>query len=268
MKLSAVLMKLHLNWLRLVWISASLGHRWVDRLRLGTFQARIVLSGRLPLPLPRSVTAQLADGHEVVIATPGELSALREIMAGRVYEAHGTPRVIFDLGANVGFATLFFWRRYPDAQIIAVEADPLTYRRLVRNVGHLPRVTTMHRAVAGSDGPTRFFPSVESIRSSLITMPGSGPAVDVTGASIESLMREAGVDHIDFLKVDIEGAEIDALRAAPLDRVEELITEFHYDLAGGDEQCVRELLAGFHVAFQPLTHRRHQMVHAHRIRSR
>jgi hypothetical protein len=88
--------------------------------------------------------------------------------------------------------------------------------------------------------------------------------VEVPGASIESLMREAGVDRIDLLKVDIEGAEIDALRAAPLDRVGELITEFHYDLAGGDEQSVRELLAGFQVAFRTHPYRDHQLVHAYR----
>ena len=230
------------------------------------FHARIALSRALRLPMPRSVTAQLApDGHEVLISTPGELSVLHDIMVHREYEPRGAPRVIFDLGANVGFASLFFWRRYPDARVIAVEADPVTYGRLVRNVGHLPRVTTLHRAVAGSDGPVRFFPSVESIGSSLIAVPGSSPAVEVAGASIESLMRESDVDRIDFLKIDIEGAEFDALRTAPLDRVEELIAEFHYDLAGGDEQSVRELFAGFEVVLEPLPQANRQLARARRI---
>ena len=36
------------------------------------------------------------------------------------------PSVIFDLGANVGFVTIYYRRRYPDARIVAVEADPAT----------------------------------------------------------------------------------------------------------------------------------------------
>jgi len=239
----------------------------VDRLRLGTFHVRIALSRALRLQMPRSVTAQLTpDGHEVLITTPGELSVLHDILVHHEYEAaHGAPRVIFDLGANVGFASLFFSRRYPEARIFAVEADPLTYVRLVRNLACLPHVTTLHRAVAGSDGPMRFYPSVESIGSSLKATHGSGTAIEVPGVSIDSLMREAGVDRIDLLKMDIEGAEFEALRAAPLDRVEELITEFHYDLAGGDEQSVRELFVGFEVVLEPLPQANRQLARARRI---
>jgi hypothetical protein len=40
------------------------------------------------------------------------------------------PRIIFDLGANRGFSSYYWYRRYPDAEYILIEADP-------RNVNYL-----------------------------------------------------------------------------------------------------------------------------------
>jgi len=180
-----------------------------------------------------------------VIATVAELSVLRHVMRLHEYEAAGEPRVIFDLGANAGFATLYFSRRYPDATIVAVEPDPVTYKRLEHNVGNLPRVTLLRQAVGDTEGPVRFFPSKNSVASSLIAREGAEPPVEVTGATVASLMAAAGVGRVDLLKVDIEGAEFAALGVAPLDRVGELIVELHYDLVHADEESVRELLEGF-----------------------
>ena len=83
--------------------------------------------------------------------------------------------------------------------------------------------------------------------------------------TIASLLREIGADRVDLLKVDIEGAEFDALRDAPIDRVGEIIAEVHYDLGDGDEQTVRDLLPGFRLrlpaapAARPLPRLRHEV---------
>jgi FkbM family methyltransferase len=188
----------------------------------------------------------------MLIATPGELAVMHDVLLDREYEPSGRPRVILDLGANVGFATLFLHRRFPDARIVAVEADPATHARLERNVGALAGVTTLHRAISGSDAPVSFFSSGESIGSSIVRRSEAASPVEVPGQTIGSLMREVGADRVDLLKIDIEGAEFDALREAPLDRVDEVIAEVHYDLGGGDEQTVRDLLAGFTLDFRPL----------------
>jgi FkbM family methyltransferase len=237
---------LRLGWVRMALISGSFGHRWHDKVRLAVFHARIALAPAVRRALPEPVTVRLApDGHEVVIANVAELSVLRHVMRLHEYEARGEPGIIFDLGANAGFATLYFSRRYPDARIFAVEPDPVTYERLEHNVGNLSRVTLLRQAVGDADGPLRFFPSTNSVASSLIARPGAEPPVEVTGATIQSLMATAEVDHVDLLKVDIEGAEFAALRVAPLDRVGELIVELHYDLVDEDEESVRELFDGF-----------------------
>jgi FkbM family methyltransferase len=170
--------------------------------------------------------------------------------------------VILDLGANVGFATLFFHRRFPEARIVAVEADPATYRRLVRNVGSLPRVTTVHAAITGSDGPVTFYPSAESIGSSMFPRDGAAATVSVAGLSIATLMQQHHLDSVDLLKLDIEGAELEALRVAPLHDVGELIAEVHYDLHHADQATMRHLLEGFDARFVPLDQPHRDLVYA------
>jgi hypothetical protein len=129
-------MRIRLSWARETLVSASLGHRLTDKLALATFHARIAVARALDRPLPGPLTARLApDSHEVVISDPGELSVLHDVIVKREYQPRGYPEVIFDVGANAGFATLFFKRSFPSARILCVEAAPRTLRTLAAERG-------------------------------------------------------------------------------------------------------------------------------------
>jgi FkbM family methyltransferase len=147
-----------------------------------------------------------------------------------------------------------------------VEADPGTYARLVRNVAGLERVTTVHAAIVGTDGTVPFYPSDESIASSLRPAAGADRRVCVPGVSIETLMRRQGLGSVDLVKMDIEGAELEALRTAPLEHIGELVAELHYDLIGADEAAVRRLLEDFDLRFVPLDQPGQSLVYGVRMR--
>jgi FkbM family methyltransferase len=258
--------RLRLHWIIDARTSATLGYQRIDALKLGALHVALVLAEVAHFPRPRSASVRLApDGHEVVIRDPGELAVLQAIFLEDEYASTGDPAVIFDLGANVGFASLFFSRRHPTARIIAVEADPRTYPRLVRNVRQLTNVTPLQRAVAGEDGLLKFFSSSSSISSSLTRINSDDQAVDVPASRLETLMNEVGVDRVDLLKIDIEGAEFAVLANAPLDRINEIVAEIHYDLADGDEQTLRGLLVGFELTFRQLPYPGRSLLHARRL---
>ena len=243
---------LRVQWLLDARISASLGYRLRDRLRLGAYHLGIAFARALRLPPPSHVVVKLApDGHEVTIGDPGELAVLHDILVHEEYRPSGDPKVIFDIGANVGFATLYFRRRFPEARIITVEADPRTYQRMARNLEGLADVTPLNLALAGVDDLVTFHSAATSIGSSLARRSDADTAVTVPGRRLQTLMEETRTTRIDLLKLDIEGAEFEALAGAPLERVSELIAEIHHDLGGGDEQTVRELLDGFELKIEP-----------------
>jgi FkbM family methyltransferase len=198
----------------------------------------------------------------MLITQEGELAAMRHVLVGEEYVPRTTPTTILDLGANVGFATLYFHRRFPGSRIVAVEADPSNYEKLKHNVGMLPSVTTVHAAVVGEDGPVAFFPDANGLVSSTRPLAADAPEITVRGITIASLMREHDLDTADLVKLDIEGAELEALRHAPLDRIGEVIAEIHYDRLDANEQDFRSLLADFDACFEPGDQPQHSLLYA------
>lgn len=116
------------------------------------------------------------------------------------------PRLIIDAGANVGFATLYLARRFPDAQIIALEPEDRNFDLLLANTRALPNVKAIKAALwprecglrivnLGSE-PWAF--RVEEVET---------PDAPIQGTTVEALLALAGAQEVDLLKIDIEGAE-------------------------------------------------------------
>ncbi len=62
------------------------------------------------------------------------------------------PRVIFDLGGNIGLSALMFAARYPMARIVAVEPDRDNFELLERNTRGYDNVRCIRAAVGGRSG--------------------------------------------------------------------------------------------------------------------
>src|SRR6184192_2229413 len=50
------------------------------------------------------------------------------------------PKIILDIGSNIGASILYFHEKFPDAKIFGFEPHPDTFRVLEKNVAHLPGV--------------------------------------------------------------------------------------------------------------------------------
>ena len=176
--------------------------------------------------------------------------------------ASPAPRIL-DCGANVGLASLFFRRLYPEARITAFEADPALFAILNTNLNAngASTVETRHVALWTSTGTLTFH--CEGSDSGMISsLPGAvkGRATTVPSLRLRDVLDEGPVD---LLKLDIEGAE-DAVLAdcePVLHRVKALVMDLHeFDPAVRQAPRVLELLtrAGFSYSideFVPLTWR-------------
>jgi FkbM family methyltransferase len=151
------------------------------------------------------------------------------------------PKVIFDCGANIGLASVYFKNRFPNAKIIAVEPEPANYGMLIKNT---EAYTDIHPVQAGIWNADTYLKITEQSRGMgnwgfqveecSIEEPGAIKAV-----SIDSLMKTYDIDQIDILKIDIEASEKELFEKNNenwLPKVKVLIVELHDQMKAG---CTR-----------------------------
>ena len=145
---------------------------------------------------------------------------------------------VLDAGANAGFATLIFAARFPQARIVAVEAERSNFGMLQRNTRHLDNVWPLNAALSDRPGWQTMGPArlgneyaSQTFRSSYRAEgagagqranswrvrlasgePQRSPLVRTLG--VAHLMRHLCVPRIDFLKLDVEGSELHVLSNA------------------------------------------------------
>jgi FkbM family methyltransferase len=121
--------------------------------------------------------------------------------------------VFWDLGANIGFFTLLGAHLVgEEGAVVAFEPWPENVQQLQRNIAlnHLGNVATVTAAVTASSGRGAF--SLPDGRREAGRLGAeSGSSIDVATTTIDAEV-EAGRRSPDVIKLDIEGAELDALR--------------------------------------------------------
>ncbi len=156
---------------------------------------------------------QVYGWHLTLPDTASFLSAFQEIFERQSY-AFPTDKsapCIVDLGANIGLSVLFFKRLYPRARIIAFEADPHIFRYLEQNVhGNGYTDVLLQNKAAWNSTTTLSFRPEGADAGRVVTEAGEG-VIAVAAVDIADLLRAYPVD---FLKIDIEGAEEHVLPAA------------------------------------------------------
>ena len=156
------------------------------------------------------------------------LSGFKEIFAERCYafnSASAKPRIL-DLGANIGLSVLFFKLEFPEAEIEAFEADPVIYGYLQKNIldNGFDGVRLFNSAAWSENTVLQF--EAEGADGGRIARSSSPDVVSVCATDIGEFMSDR---HYDFMKMDIEGAEIEILRRCrdKLHNVDHLFVEYH-----------------------------------------
>lgn len=129
--------------------------------------------------------------------------------------------IVVDAGANVGELTLRSAQRVgPLGRVYAIEASPLVFPRLCRNVSmnRLTNcVTPIHAAVSNVNGTTEFFvgTGVDSLGSSIMhAADPDHPPCQVNTIRLDSLLKSTGQCQVHLIKLDVEGAEHLALQGS------------------------------------------------------
>jgi FkbM family methyltransferase len=171
----------------------------------------------------------------------------QEIIQKQVYRFQpvNPEPLIIDGGANVGISILFFKRHYPNSRIIAFEPDPKIFDTLKRNVEvfGLKGVTLVNQALWSSETVLGFTPDGAD-GGRVCHLEDHEEACRVKTVRLRQFLTQP----IDFVKLDIEGAETEVLQdsADLLHKVMNIFVEYHS--FAGKEQTLHVLVDVLHSA--------------------
>lgn len=152
------------------------------------------------------------------------------------------PYLIIDAGANVGYASLFFANKYPDAEIIAIEPEDSNFKMLQRNSSSYPRITSLHGALWSKNAFLRISNlKVNDKWTFQVGETESGSEGTIESFTVEQILKESGLDTIDILKMDVEGAEKEILvkdASRWMKCVKVMIVELHDHVVPGCKEAL------------------------------
>ena len=158
-------------------------------------------------------------GQGGIVAKSGELDAMATALA-RSGNSGGTA-VFFDVGANIGEWSLAVVERWPDAELHLFEPSVDHMSKLAAAMkGHAH--TVLNDCALGTESGTATLYKDASI-TGLASMTRRdlghlGIAMEITETirvdTIDAYCKARQIKHIDYLKIDVEGHELDVLNGA------------------------------------------------------
>lgn len=142
----------------------------------------------------------------------------------------GSVRTVFELGARECGETLDFAAAYPQARIVAFECNPATLPACRSAVAGNARIKLVEKAVSDRNGTIRFFPTdpERTVTKHAGGNPGASSLfrarpdyphekyvqneITVQTTTVADVMAAEGVAQIDLLWMDVQGAELLALK--------------------------------------------------------
>lgn len=206
---------------------ATVHHRLIPRRYLRRLRGDAVLT--------------LHGGHYVVDLESDEVTIFRELYQQHLYERHddfipNPGATVVDVGANAGLFTI--QQALHGACVYAFEPNPDCYRRLTRAIhlnGLADRVALTQTAVGAAPGcGVLTVPQGFTCVGTVAPATGHGHVLGtdsrvVPMTSLDAALPHLGVQHVDLLKIDAEGAEGEILRGAThiLSCVDRIMLEYH-----------------------------------------
>ena len=148
------------------------------------------------------------------------------------------PKVVVDIGANIGMASLYLSLSYPTARIYSFEpsSENLVLLNLNLRGNHCENTTVLPYGLGGGDATLPLYqPEVGGFWGySIYASEGSALVETVQIRSAKSAFSELELKEIDLMKIDCEGAEVDlifSLDSDYLSRIRVMIGELHPEVS-------------------------------------
>ena len=159
--------------------------------------------------------------------------------------------VFVDVGANVGTYAMVLARRVgASGTVIAIEPHPVTHARLAfnRSASGFNQVRLVAAAAGPADGELMIETDGDNLGAShIVSGKPAGHAIRVPSWRLERILGDAGVTHVDALKIDVEGFEDRVLtgffRDAPQRLWPQAVVIEHLSRDEWQDDCIADMRA-------------------------
>ena len=123
-----------------------------------------------------------------------------------------SPRIILDIGANIGQTATRYRAMFPEAHIFSFEPDPETFKKLEAACAGDTHVSPIPFALSDRQARIPMNIMEHSVVNSFLQPIGdwakAEKVIEVQTTTVDLFCREHGIEQIDILKVDAQGAEL------------------------------------------------------------
>lgn len=188
-----------------------------------------------------------------------DVATFRQVFVTAEYDCklRKLPQIIIDAGANIGLTSVFYANKYPDARILALEPEASNFQMLKANVAHYRNITPIRAALWKTRGDVKVIdPGLGHYGFQTISQADdnsdSTKETSVPAVTIDGLIREFSLAHVDILKCDIEGSEREVFETATswVNRVGVIVIELHEHLRIGCTRSVYSAVGEFGVQWR------------------
>ena len=153
---------------------------------------------------------------------------------------------VVDCGSNIGMSILYFKMLYPESTILAFEPDDDAFACLEKNIqaNHLNAVVANKMALSDRDGTVDFYYDPDRLGSLLMsTIQARMPKLK---RLVPTSRLSTYIDRpVDFLKLDVEGAEFDIIKevieAGKVRYIKQMMIEYHHHIVKDSDECSKML---------------------------
>ena len=161
------------------------------------------------------------QGHKMFLGSKDSLrlsinGVYEEVETGLVNKQIQKGDIVIDIGANIGYYTLIFAKLVgQDGKVFAFEPEPLNFNILTKNIelNGYENVIVEQKAVSDKNGKTRLY--ISDLTSGMHRIYQSKYCknfIDVNLIKLDDYFSKTSfIDEINFLKIDVEGAEFGVL---------------------------------------------------------
>ncbi|MDA3880131.1 MAG: FkbM family methyltransferase [Prolixibacteraceae bacterium] len=168
-----------------------------------------------------------------------EIEILKDIFCDREY-ADFFPfykkATIIDIGAHYGYFSIFAKNNVDeDSKIFTIEPNKANFKQLEKNIFDckISNISCYNYAIGDINGISRLYQGQKINHSIIENYPLADNNIEseeVEVRTLEELINELGLKHIDFIKMDCEGAEYSIFNSTPdsiFDKITTISMEFH-----------------------------------------